>query len=65
MDNTSDATHVVNQFSDMIEKTISNAEIMRQGREAVDFYKSIGLIRYPERVKPGRVHKDQRKGDAK
>jgi hypothetical protein len=50
-----ESTHTLNEFSDLYERTMSNTRIMEEGRKAVEFFKSMGLIEEPRRTKTGRA----------
>jgi hypothetical protein len=48
-------TYVIDQFSDLYEKAMSNKKIMDEGRRAATLFKKLGWLEDARRTKTGRA----------
>ena len=49
----SEATHAINEFSDLYESAMRNHKLMEEGRQAVAHFQRLGIIKDARRTKTG------------
>jgi hypothetical protein len=51
----SNASQLANKFADLYESVMRNRKLMEEGRQAVDHFRRLGLIKDARRTKTGRA----------